>query len=102
MPFWTYLTLWFTILSFALRFILDQGVDFVAYPTLNRTKYDELIRYNGQGWSSGRRGRGPGDKWGGNRKGGKYIGMGLNLSGEKNNSGAGRRGGAYAIDEKQR
>ncbi|PWN22634.1 hypothetical protein BCV69DRAFT_280226 [Microstroma glucosiphilum] len=70
----SYLAIWFTVLTFSLRFILDQGVEFVAYPSLHRDKYDELIKYNGKGWSSGRHGRGPGEKWGGNRKGGRYVG----------------------------
>lgn len=97
MPFWTYLTLWFTLLSFSLRFIVDQGVEFVAYPSLNRSKYDELIKYNGRGWSSGRKGRGPGQKWGGNRKGGKYIGMGGLIEGaQEKMASAGRRGGGYS------
>lgn len=80
---WSYLTLWIGVLTFALRFVFDQGVEFVAYPSLHREKYDEMITYDGKGWSSGRHGRGPGGskgssgggKWGGNRKGGKYTGM---------------------------
>ncbi|CAO1636460.1 unnamed protein product [Parajaminaea phylloscopi] len=108
MPAWTYLTLWFTILAFALRFIADQGVEFVAYPSLNRQVYDDLIRYNGAGWSSGRYGRGPGgptSRWGGNRKGGKYSGMGAgfdpdakspsNARAEKSPSARARRGEGY-------
>lgn len=85
MPAWTYLTLWFTLVAFALRFIVDQGVEFVAYPSLNRDVYDDLIKYDGAGWSSGRNGRGPGgpqSRWGGNRKGGKYAGMGANFRAE--------------------
>ncbi|CAO1615005.1 unnamed protein product [Sympodiomycopsis kandeliae] len=101
MSFWSYLTIWFTILSFSLRFIVDQGVEFVAYPTLNRDKYDQLIRYDGKGWSSGRKGRGPGSKWGGNRKGGKYIGMGFGNDGQEKKSVKGRRGGGYIEDDKQ-
>lgn len=85
MPAWTQLTLWFTVLAFSLCFIVDQGVDFVAYPSLNRDVYDDLIRYDGAGWSSGRNGRGPGgpsSRWGGNRRGGRYSGMGSNFSPE--------------------
>ncbi|CAO1634741.1 unnamed protein product [Jaminaea pallidilutea] len=103
MPTWTYLTLWITLATFALRFILDQGVDFVAYPSLNRDKYDEVIRYDGKGWTSGKRGRGPTGQWGQNQKGGRYSGMGRGFIAEVGSTatggggqgGAGRRGAGY-------
>lgn len=91
----TYLLMWTSLVAFALRFIVDQGVEFVAYPSLNRDVYDENIKYDGSGWQSGRNGRGPGGvkgRWGGNRKGGRYAGMGKGFVAEVTEAGKAAKG----------
>ncbi|KAK0530681.1 Phosphoinositide phosphatase sac1 [Tilletia horrida] len=49
-------TFWIVVASFALWYIVDRGLEYVAWPTLNRP--NEVMYYDGPGYSSGRYGRG--------------------------------------------
>ncbi|KAK0546479.1 Phosphoinositide phosphatase sac1 [Tilletia horrida] len=49
-------TFWLVVASASFWFITDRGLDYVAWPTLNRP--ESVMYYDGPGYSSGRYGRG--------------------------------------------
>lgn len=81
-----FFTLWFVVAIGSAQFIISRGLDYVAWPTLNRP--DETIFYDGPGFKSGARGRtgiiNP-------------LKAGKGQNGDVKVTGAGRRGEAYSI-----
>jgi len=49
-------TFWILVISVSLWYIVDRGLEYVAWPTLNRP--NDTMYYDGPGYSSGRYGRG--------------------------------------------
>ncbi|EST09807.1 Synaptojanin, N-terminal [Kalmanozyma brasiliensis GHG001] len=81
-----FFTLWLVVAVGSLQFMVSRGLDYVAWPTLNRP--DETIFYDGPGFKSGAKGR---------------TGVINPLKGQRQNGelkNAGRRGEAYTIPSK--
>lgn len=80
-----FFTLWLVVAIGSVQFMVSRGLDYVAWPTLNRP--NETIFYDGPGFKSGAKGR---------------TGIVNPMQGQKANGGAaksnaGRRGEAYSI-----
>ncbi|SPC65200.1 probable SAC1 - recessive suppressor of secretory defect [Ustilago sp. UG-2017b] len=79
-----FFTLWLVVAVGSAQFMVSRGLDYVAWPTLNRP--DETIFYDGPGFKSGAKGR---------------TGVVNPLKAQKSAngpvSGAGRRGEAYSV-----
>lgn len=65
--------------------ITERGVNFVAWPTLNRP--DDVINYSGRGYSSGKKGRLGTGRYGKNQSGPQTS--------KQTSVSSGRRGNAY-------
>lgn len=81
-----FFTLWLVVAVGSLQFMVSRGLDYVAWPTLNRP--DETIFYDGPGFKSGAKGR---------------TGVVNPLKDQKQNGelkNVGRRGEAYTIPSK--
>lgn len=50
-----FFTLWFVVFVASAQYMVSRGLDYVAWPTLNRP--DDTIFYDGPGFKSGRKGR---------------------------------------------
>ncbi|CBQ67575.1 probable SAC1-recessive suppressor of secretory defect [Sporisorium reilianum SRZ2] len=82
-----FFTLWLVVAIGSLQFMVARGLDYVAWPTLNRP--DETIFYDGPGFKSGAKGRsGVVNPLKANR---------AQNGDAKMSSGAGRRGEAYSV-----